>query len=212
MTQCLTESRQRDKLINQQTHRRETEKGSVCVWGGQGCGGPTCSTKQTKDRMPKLCSNTRPWGLSLLFLNSKAPPSTFQPPSPQKNTHEVTQPHCLKAQEVLGPRLPSTHRQEGRKDGGARHLIASHLLTQYHAKMDQQDPSDEGELWLVQNVRSWSSISVRKSNTNRELYLNNQRSLPCILVAWLQKFCCTCWLTVSPAYILQFCFVFFLDS
>lgn len=69
VTQCLTESRQRDKLISQQTHRERERGGGEAVVGGGwrwevggGGGGVAAKTKQTKDRMPKLYSNTEQWG------------------------------------------------------------------------------------------------------------------------------------------------------
>ncbi len=105
VTQCLTESRQRDKLISQQTHRRGREEG-----GGRreavGGGGVARKTKQTKDRMPKTLLKHQAMGV---LLNSKPPPSPFQPPSPPK-THIHTCRHTtrLNLQEVLGP-LSSIH-------------------------------------------------------------------------------------------------------
>lgn len=115
VTQCLTESRQRDKLISQETHTRG--RGLVGGGGRPGVVGwrrGSAQNKTDKRQNAKTLLKHRAMGV---LLNSKAPPSPFQQPSPPK-THTCRHTTLSESAEVLGaPPLTSTDFLEN-KDGG----------------------------------------------------------------------------------------------
>lgn len=101
VTQCLTESRQRDKLISQQTHTHthKRERG-----GGEGAP----KTTQTKDRMLKLYSNTKQWGS--WWIQSTLPFSHRPLQNPHMQTHGTS--------EFAGSAGAHRHTHMKNKDGG----------------------------------------------------------------------------------------------
>lgn len=88
VTQCLTEARQRDKLISQQTHRRgnEEEDGGG-VWRREG----GVQNKTDKRQNAKTLLKHQAMGV---LLNSKPPPSFTLWAAVPSTTH--THPHALR--------------------------------------------------------------------------------------------------------------------
>lgn len=142
VTQCLTESRQRDKLISQQTHRKREKgrrRGSVCVWGCWWWWGERA--KQNRQKIECQNSTQTPSNGGPVEFKAPPSPSPFQSPSLPKNTQ--------------------THNTS--ESAGSAGAPVLHPHTHTHTRMVGQT-SDQFLLWLPGDLllkrRRWSDEPI----------------------------------------------------
>lgn len=151
-----------DKETNSSANRHRRGRGGG--WGGVGCVGVARKTKQTKDRMPKLYSNTKQWGSCwiqspLLLLFSR---------HPLQNTHNTVW-ICRKC---WGPCLPSSRiRMDGQTSDQFLLWpnITENKVTWLNSFLGRWSPFFffvEDFLWLVWPLKFTQTPLLDKSDKN----------------------------------------------